>query len=64
MEGLGLFPGEYLEDAYIPSGFYCFYVVMVQRRKKCCTPTTEDSYHVLCVFTMLASTGVLAEGIC
>lgn len=36
---------------------------MVQRRKKCCTPTTEDSHHVLCVFSVLASAGVLAEGI-
>jgi len=50
--------------SFLVGFFFSFKVFKVQRRKKCCTPTPEEKIFVsVRVFSMLASTALLAEGI-
>lgn len=66
MEGLSLCPGEVLDDCLILSGFYLFYLSTEGSEE-------EEMLHIhhgradflfVCVFPILASAGLLAEGAC
>lgn len=63
MEGFGLCPGEFLDDSFVLSGFIFFFYGS-EEEEMLHTHHRRGGFVFVCVFSQLASAGLLAEGTC